>query len=122
MADLDLDDIEILAHRGRGATTEQTLALVAELRRLRAELRRLRADNAPYHQNIDHIIENLERAEAEVRRLRAVRDAAANLQEHRPDCDGSTYTIVDACREIWPDDPADWCATCVLVHCLEADQ
>lgn len=59
---------------------------------------------------------------AELRRLRAVRDAAANLQEQRPDCDGSTYTIIDACREIWPDDPADWCATCVLVHCLEADR
>lgn len=56
---------------------------------------------------------------AEVRRLRAVRDAAANLQEQREDCDNQTWVEGRTCRDAVGDEPDDWCATCALVHALE---
>lgn len=58
---------------------------------------------------------------AEVRRLRAIEDAARNLQDQRADCDEAVEPLL-ACRERWPDSPEYWCATCALVHALEADR
>lgn len=68
-------------------------------------------------------LDTIARLVAEVCRLRVVEDAARSAQEFRDDCDdpqAKGLIETSTCRERFPASPEDWCATCTLVHALEA--